>query len=132
MAQWEIISPLLPPNTGRGRRNTHALKDIVDAILYINVNGCKWADLPHDFPPFTSVSHHYRKWSKNGTWRRVNDTLREAVRERAGRDPHPSVGALDSQTAKAAGTAGTTAGRRRTAGKGTPWWTPWGCSWWSS
>jgi len=53
------------------RRNIHDLKDIVDAILYLNVNGCKWADLPHDFPPPTSVSHHYRKWSKDGTWRRA-------------------------------------------------------------
>lgn len=105
-AQWSILAPMLPPNTGPGRRNIHDLKDIVDAILYINVNGCKWADLPHDFPPFTSVSHHYRKWSKDGTWRRINDALREAVRERAGRDPHPSLGAIDSQTAKAAATGG--------------------------
>ena len=60
-AQWDILSPMLHVNTGRGRRNIHPLREIVNAILYINVNGCKWADLPHDFPPFTSVSHHYCK-----------------------------------------------------------------------
>ncbi len=105
-AQWEILSPMLPVNTGRGAKNKHPLREIVNAILYINVNSCKWADLPRDFPPPTSVSYHYRKWAKDGTWRRVNDALRERVREAAGRDKHPSAGALDSQTAKAASTGG--------------------------
>ena len=105
-AQWDILSPMLPPNTGRGAKNKHPLRAIVNAILYINVNGCKWVDLPRDFPPPTSVSYHYGKWARNGTWRRVNDALRERVREDAGRDPHPSAGALDSQTTKAASTGG--------------------------
>jgi putative transposase len=104
--QWAILEPLLPSYTGRGRRQTHALREIINAIFYINVNGCKWADLPHDFPPFTSVSYHYRKWATSGLWRRINDALREAVREQAGRDPHPSAGAIDSQTTKAAPTGG--------------------------
>ena len=119
LAQWNILSPMLPPNTGRGRHNIHDLKDIVDAIFYINVNGCKWVDLPHDFPPATSVSHHDRKWSKDGTWRRINDTLREAVREHAGRDPHPSLGAIDRQTTKAAATGGERGydGGKRTTGR---------------
>ena len=118
-AQWEILSRMLQPNTGRGRHNIHNLKDIVDAILYINGNGCKWADLPHDFAPFPSVSHHYRKWSKDGTWRRVNDALREAVREQAGRDPHPSLASIDSQTTKAAATGGARGydGGKRTTGR---------------
>lgn len=104
--QWEILSPMLPLNTGRGARNKHPLREIVNAILYINVNSCKWADLPRDFPPPTSVSYHYGKWSRDGTWRRVNDALRERVREAAGRDKHPSAGAIDSQTGKAASTGG--------------------------
>lgn len=104
--QWSRIKPFLPANTGRGRRQTHSLREIVNAIFYLNANGCKWADLPHDFPPPTSVSYHYTKWVKNGTWRRINDALRAQVRQRAGRDPHPSAAALDSQTVKAAPTGG--------------------------
>jgi putative transposase len=104
--QWAILEPMFSPNVGRGRRQTIPIKDIIDAVFYINANGCKWADLPHDFPPPTSVSYHYTKWVKDGTWRRINDALREAVRVRVGRDPHPSAGALDSQTVKAAATGG--------------------------
>jgi putative transposase len=104
--QWAIIEPFIPPNTGRGRRQTIALREIINAIFYINANGCRWADLPHDFPPPSSVSYHYTKWMRNGMWRRINDALREAVRVQAGRDPHPSAAALDSQTVKAAPTGG--------------------------
>jgi putative transposase len=104
--QWAILEPMFPPNTGRGRRQTIPIKDIIDAVFYINANGCKWEDLPHDFPAPSSVSYHYTKWVKNGTWRRINDALREAVRVHAGRDPHPSAAALDSQTVKAAPTGG--------------------------
>src|SRR5271154_3205681 len=104
--QWALIASFLPPNTGRGRRQTHELREIVNGIFYLNANGCKWADLPHDFPPPTSVSYHYTKWARNGTWRRINDALREAVRVAAGRDPHPSAAALGRQTVKAAPTGG--------------------------
>ena len=74
--QWEILSPFVSVNTGRGTRNKHPLREIINAILYINVNGREWADLPHDFPPFTSVSYHYAKWARDGTWRRINDAMR--------------------------------------------------------
>lgn len=104
--QWALLEPMFPANTGRGRRQSIPIKDIIDAVFYINANGCKWADLPHDFPPPTSVSYHYIKWVKDGTWRRVNDALRAAVRVRAGRAPHPSAAARDSQTVKAAATGG--------------------------
>ncbi|MDY3560941.1 IS5 family transposase [Gemmata sp. JC673] len=104
--QWAILEFMFPPNAGRGHRQTIPIKEIIDAVFYINDNGCKWADLPHDFPPPSSVSYHYMKWVKNGTWRRINDALREAVRVQAGRDPHPAAAARDSQTVKAAPTGG--------------------------
>ncbi|AWM38985.1 hypothetical protein GobsT_27620 [Gemmata obscuriglobus] len=37
--QWTLLEPMFPPNTGRGRRQTIPIKDIIDAVFYINANG---------------------------------------------------------------------------------------------
>ena len=38
--------------------------------------------LPHDHPPWRTVSHSFRAWRLDGTWERLNDELRALVRER--------------------------------------------------
>ncbi len=62
--------------------------------------GCQWHALPHDLPHFRTVYWYHRKWLNDGTWERVTDALRRTVREAAGRDPHPAVAIIDSQSVK--------------------------------
>jgi transposase len=40
---------------------------------------------------------------RRGTWERLNAELRERLRGRLGRDPHPSAGIVDSQSARTSG-----------------------------
>jgi putative transposase len=56
--------------------------------------------LPSDFPKWTIVYHYFRAWKKDGTWKNIHDTLREKVREKAGRNKEPSAGIIDSQSVK--------------------------------
>jgi putative transposase len=74
--------------------------EIVNALLYILKSGCQWEMLPHDFPPWADVYDHYRRWKRDGTLERLHDFLRREVRVAEGREPTPSAGVLDSQSAQ--------------------------------
>lgn len=98
--QWCIISPLLPINKGRGRPPELDLQLVLNAILYLVRTGCQWRNLPKDFPKWQSVYYYFRKWSKDGSWQAINETLRKMEREKRGRDPEPTGAIVDSQSVK--------------------------------
>jgi transposase len=80
-----------------------SLREVFNAILYVVVTGCQWHNLPNDLPNPKSVYYHFRKWSQDGTQRRINQAMGFLERRRVGRFPHPSAGILDSQSVKSSG-----------------------------
>jgi putative transposase len=114
-AQWTRLELLLPPGRPGGRPRAHPVREIVDALRYVLRGGIAWRALPHDYPPWQTAYHYFRAWRLDGTWERLNDELRDLVRERAGRNAQPSAGILDSQSAKTTekgGLAATTGPRK--------------------
>jgi putative transposase len=99
-AQWEVVRPLIPVyKVGRPREVD--LREVVNAILYLNRSGCQWDMLPHDLPPKSTVYEYFAQWRDDGTWQEILDALRQAVRISIGKDKNPSAGSIDSQTVKA-------------------------------
>lgn len=98
--QWDIISPLLPKPKPRGRKRSTDLRDVLDALFYLNKTGCQWRLPPHDFPKYTTVHTYFRRWRDDGTLERIHDSLREQVRVADGRQPTPSAASLDTQSVK--------------------------------
>jgi len=98
-AQWAIIEPLIP-SSAVGRPRTNDLREVLNAIFYLNRSGCQWDMLPHDLPPKSTVYGYFAQWRDDGTWQEVLDALRRAVRQAKGREPSPSIACIDSQTVK--------------------------------
>lgn len=94
------LEPLVQRARGPGRPPAVALREVVDALLYIARTGGPWRYLPHDFPPWAAVRYYFDAWSLDGTGERVNDALVQAARVRRGRRPPPTAGVIDSQSVK--------------------------------
>jgi putative transposase len=105
-SEWARIEPHLPLPKAVGRPRLHSPREILNAIFYILRSGCAWRLLPHDFPPWKTVHHYFRTWRLDGVWEQLNTALRERLRVRQGRNPHPSAGMVDSQSAKTTGVGG--------------------------
>jgi len=98
--QWKLVKPLLPPAKKGGRPRSTDEREIINAIFYVLKSGCAWRMLPHDFPPHQTIYEFFCSWKKDGTWKKIHDTLRAQVRLAAGKKRQPTAGILDSQSVK--------------------------------
>lgn len=90
--QWEMLEHLVPvQHMGRPRTRN---REMLDAILYVLSTGCRWEELPGDFPPKSSVHSRFKQWAQTGFFKQVLRYLRRSL-------PESTVYHLDS-TLKAA------------------------------
>ena len=98
--EWDCLKSRLPGSKLPGRLRSHSLRDIFDAIFYVLRSGCPWRLLPHDFPPWSTVYYHFRRFRLSGVWHLVFKVLSSAERKRVGKDPYASAAIMDSQSVK--------------------------------
>lgn len=97
-SQWDLIREMLPKAKTGGRPRSLEMREVVNGILYLVVGGIQWRMLPKEYPKWPSVYHYFREWREKGLWKRIHDTLRARVREKAGRHKHPTAACIDSQS----------------------------------
>jgi transposase len=106
-ARWALIEPTLTTWRQRrteagvgGRVATHDLREIFNAILYLNRTGIAWRYLPHDLPPWQSVYTYFNMWTADGLFAQLNYDLTALVHTKSGRQAHPSASVIDTQSVK--------------------------------
>ncbi len=116
--QWNLIKHLFE-NENRGKHfREHTKRKLVNAVLYLNKTGCQWRQLPHDFPPYKTVSSFYHRAKVKGTWERILALMVAKVRVNAGRNAAPSYALIDSRSVKTTGASeerGIDGGKKRKA-----------------
>lgn len=92
--QWAEIEPLF---VGM-REYKYSKRELLNAILYVVDSGCKWRQLPHDFPTWQTVYSFFRRAKISGLWDKMLRHLVEVTRKKAGRNPNPTYAIIDSQS----------------------------------
>ena len=116
--QWEEIMPLFT-----GMRNCKwSKRELTNGVLYFVDSGCKWRQLPHDFPPYSTVHSFYRRARISGLWDKILEHLVKKTRTDAGRKENPSYALVDSQSVKTVAASeerGIDGGKKQKAENGT-------------
>ena len=70
--QYERIEKYLPRQRGNVSMSNLQL---INAILYVTENGCKWRALPKSYGNWHTIYVRMNRWSKNGVLQRVFEAL---------------------------------------------------------
>ena len=73
--QYEQIADCLPTQRGNVRLSN---LDVLNAILYVAEQGCKWRGLPKRFGHWHTIYTRMNRWSKNGVLDRLFQKLQES------------------------------------------------------
>lgn len=72
MEQYEKIAQYLPRQRGNVSMSNLQL---INAILYVTENGCKWRALPESHGNWHTIYVRMNRWSKNGVLQRLFEAL---------------------------------------------------------
>ena len=112
--EWMLVEPLIPPAKRGGGKRTVAMREVVNALMYVLSTGCQWRAIPKDLPARSTVHGYLDLWDYDGTLKRLHHALYVRCREKVEREPSPTAAIIDSQSVKSAEKGGLRSTRRAT------------------
>ena len=73
--QWERIKEALPGKPGDPGRSGENNRKFIEAVMWIGRNGARWRSLPSEYGKWPTVHKRFMRWSKNGIWQMIFNTL---------------------------------------------------------
>jgi transposase len=73
--QWKVLEPLLPRGKKPGRPPKWSRRQLIGGIRWRVRTGAPWRDVPARYGPWQSVYGLFRRWQRDGTWRRMVTAL---------------------------------------------------------
>lgn len=73
--QWDKIKDALPGKEGDRGRTAADNRLFIDAVMWIAKTGAPWRDLPEYYGKWATVHKRFIRWSKNGVWQMIFNTL---------------------------------------------------------
>lgn len=70
--QYSLLHPHLPVQRGNVKISNLIL---INAVLYVAENGCKWRSLPKEFGNWHSIYMRIRRWAQSGVLARLFEVL---------------------------------------------------------
>ena len=82
-SEWSVLEPLLPRGRKAGRPPKWARRQLIDGIRWRIRTGSPWRDVPPEYGPWQSAYGLFRRWQRDGTWKRLLTAL-QAMADAAG------------------------------------------------
>jgi transposase len=70
-AQWAAVELLLPKPVKPGRPPKWTKRQLIDGIRWRIRVGAPWRDVPLLYGPWQTVYGLFRRWQRDGTWKRI-------------------------------------------------------------
>ena len=74
-AQWAVLEPQLPRGKKPGRPPERTKRQLIDGIRWRTRTGAPWRDVPPAYGPWQTVYGLFRRWQRNGSWRKILTAL---------------------------------------------------------
>ena len=69
--QWAVLEPLLPKGKKSGRPPLWTKRQLINGIRWRTRAGAPWRDVPARYGPWQTVYGLFRRWQRDGTWKRI-------------------------------------------------------------